>query len=62
MMHCVNFRFVPIDQYFGADWTGNLAVGTDYDWKYEAVSNDNFKIINVKTVYKPAIISSRITP
>ena len=31
----------------GADWTGNLAVGTDYDWKYEAVSNDNFKNMGV---------------
>jgi choline dehydrogenase len=27
----------------GADWTGNLAVGTEYDWKYNALSNSEFK-------------------
>ena len=31
----------------GADWTGNLAVGTDYDWKYEGVSNEDFKNMGV---------------
>ena len=31
----------------GADWTGNLAVGTDYDWKYEGVSNEEFKNMGV---------------
>ncbi len=31
----------------GADWTGNLAVGTEYDWKYEAISNQDFKNMGV---------------
>ena len=31
----------------GADWTGNLAVGTNYDWKYKGVSNEEFKSMGV---------------
>ena len=31
----------------GADWTGNLAVGTEYDWKYNAISNPEFKNMGV---------------
>ena len=31
----------------GADWTGNLAVGTKFDWKYEGISNEEFKNMGV---------------
>ena len=31
----------------GADWTGNLAVGTEYDWKYNAISTPEFKNMGV---------------
>ena len=31
----------------GADWSGNLAVGTQFDWKYKAISNEKFKNMGV---------------
>jgi len=31
----------------GADWTGNLAVGTEFDWQYKAISNPDFKNMGV---------------
>ena len=31
----------------GADWTGNLAIGTEFDWQYKAVSNPEFKDMGV---------------
>ena len=31
----------------GADWTGNLAVGTEFYWQYKAISNPDFKNMGV---------------